>query len=319
MKTVAVLRGGASPEHDVSLKTGSQVLSSLSDAYKSIDIFIDRAGVWHVRGVPMEPERALGTVDVVFNALHGHYGEDGTVQRLLDRLGVPYSGSGAYASALAMNKVLTKEYLAKEGIPMARSVTLNVSPNLEQDILNVFRSFPQPSIIKPSDGGSSLGVTLARSFDEFRGGVKAAFQHGKKVLIEEYIKGKEATAGIIDKLRGEEYYALPPVEISVPTSATFFDYGAKYDGETEERCPGNFSREETEELKRVARVVHQTLGLRHYSRTDFIVTPQGIYFLEVNTLPGLTENSLLPKSLAAVGVPVPEFIDHVLDLAIQKG
>ena len=319
MQTVAVLRGGASPEHDVSLKTGAQVLAHVRESYKPLDVYIDRNGVWHVRGIPMAPERALGAADVVFNALHGAYGEDGNVQRVLDRIGIPYTGSGAYASAVAMNKILTKELLAGAGVKTPRSVTLSVSPTLDEEIVALFRSFPQPCVVKPADAGSSLGVMVARSFESFREAIKKAFQYSKQVIVEEYVKGKEATAGVVDWLRGEVQYRLPPVEIVPKAGSGFFDYEAKYGGESEERCPGTFTRAEAEELQRLAGIAHQTLGLRHYSRSDFIVTPKGIYFLETNTLPGLTEASLLPKSLAAVGVSVPEFVDHVLDLALRKG
>jgi D-alanine-D-alanine ligase len=300
----------------VSLKTGANVLQNLQrEPYRTVDVFIDRAGAWHVRGVPVTPERALGTVDVVWNALHGQYGEDGTVQRILDRLGVPYTGSGAYGSAIAMNKATTKEMLEKHGIRMARSTTLTVSADLERQVVELFRTFPQPSVIKPATSGSSVGVTLARNFQEFADGIKAAFQHSSRVLVEEFIKGKEATVGVVEGLRGQKLYSLPVVEIVPPAANPFFDYAAKYGGETLERVPGNFSRREAEDLAYFARLAHQGLGLRHYSRSDFIVAPSGIYFLETNTLPGMTAESLLPKSLAAVGVTVPQFIDHVIDLA----
>lgn len=317
MITVAVLRGGPSDEHEVSLKTGANVLKHLNrEPYRAIDVYIDRQGVWHMRGVPLAPERALGAVDVVFNAMHAQYGEDGTVQRLLDRLGVAYTGSGALASALAMNKALTKDMLQKHGIRMARSVTLSVSPDLERQIAETFRTFPQPSVIKPVSSGSSVGVTIARSFQEFATGIKNAFQHAAQVLVEQFIPGKEATVGVVERMRGQKQYGLPPVEIVPPAACTFFDYTAKYGGESIERCPGNFSRTETDELIRVARLAHEALGLRHYSRSDFMVGPRGeVYFLETNTLPGLTDESLLPKSLAAVGVTMPQFLDHVIDLA----
>lgn len=318
MRTVAVLRGGIGGEHEVSLNSGATVLRNLSNKNKVIDIFIDRDGTWYVRGVPKSPEQVLASADVVFNALHGHYGEDGTVQRLLERLGVPYTGSSAFSSACAMNKCLTKEMLEKKGMRTPASVTLTVSPDLEEEIVTVFRSFSQPSVVKPASSGSSVGVTLAQGFNEFRDGVKEAFKHSKEVLVEQFIKGREATAGVVDRLRGEECYKLPPVEIVPKADCTFFDYDAKYSGESEERCPGNFSKSETEELQRLARTAHEVLGLRHYSRSDFIVASDGIYFLETNTLPGLTEESLLPKSLAAVGIPMTEFLDHVLDLAEQK-
>ncbi|MBC7836866.1 ATP-grasp domain-containing protein, partial [Acetobacteraceae bacterium] len=133
--------------------------------------------------------------------------------------------------------------------------------------------------------------------------------------VEEFIKGKEATVGVVDNFRGEKFYALMPVEIVPPPSREFFDYHAKYSGESTERVPGNFTHSEKEELMYLAKRAHETLGLSHYSRSDFIVSKRGIYFLEINTLPGLTGESLLPKALAAGGSKLPEFLDHVITLA----
>lgn len=321
--TIAVLRGGTSDEHDVSLRSGAMVLSCLvhgqAAGTRTVDVFIDRTGTWFVRGIEKSPERALTGVDAVWNALHGTYGEDGTVQRILERIGVPYTGSGTYASALSMNKALSKEILAKAGVRMPRHVMLGVTPTLKEDIISTFRSFSQPSVIKPVNSGSSFGVTVARSFHEFEAGVRRAFQSATQILVEELLEGKEATCGVIDDFRGERVYALPPVEIVPPDSARFFDYEAKYSGESEERVPGNFTREETNELQRVAKLAHETLGLRHYSRSDFIVSKRGAYFLESNSLPGTTNGSLLPKALGAVGVDMPEFVSHVLRLALGRG
>lgn len=315
---VGVLRGGPSNEYDVSLKTGASVLEQLPrDTYAPLDIFIDKIGQWHVRGLPVTPERAVRQVDVVFNALHGQYGEDGRVQQILDSYSVPYTGSGALASAIGMHKVLTKEHLRDAGIKMARHVVLEVTNDIDQRIVDLFRNFSQPSVIKPVSSGSSVGVTLAKSFAEFDNGIRRAFQFSPKVLVEEYIKGREATAGVVEGFRGKPLYALLPVEIVPPSTSTFFDYAAKYSGETLERVPGNFTKEERTELERLAALVHEKLGLRHYSRSDFIVSPRGIYFLEVNTLPGLTAESLLPKSLRAVGAELPEFLTHVVQRALS--
>lgn len=321
--TIAVLRGGMSDEHDVSLRSGAAVLAHLARMQeeakiRTVDVFIARTGVWFVRGIEKSPERALAGVDAVWNALHGAYGEDGTVQRVLDRLGIPYTGSGAYASALSMNKALSKEVLAKAGARTPRHIALRVTPTLHKDLLSTFRSFPQPSVIKPVNSGSSVGVTVAHSFHEFEEGVRRAFQSATQVLVEEYIAGKEATCGVIDDFRGERVYALPPIEIVPPASARFFDYEAKYSGESVERVPGNFTREEADELRRVAKLAHSALGLRHYSRSDFILSKRGMYFLESNSLPGTTNGSLLPKALGAVGVDMPEFIHHIMHLAIER-
>lgn len=321
-KTVAVLRGGMGAEHAVSLQSGATILKELSgplhDRFQSRDVFVDRDGVWYVRGVPTAPERALRGVDVVWNALHGEYGEDGTVQRVLERIGVPYTGSRPYAAALSMNKQATKQAVEKAGIKVPYSITLSVSDSLDQEILHTFRNFPMPSVVKPVNAGSSYGVTLARDFFTFQEAVRHAFSFSPLVIIEEYVRGKEATVGVVDRLRNEALYRLPPVEIVVPKGVGIFSYEAKYETPAEERCPGNFSSHESNALQEVAETVHRTLGLRHYSRSDCIVTPQGVYFLEVNALPGLTETSLLPKALQSVGVSVPEFIDHVIEIATSR-
>ena len=317
---VGVLRGGPSNEYEVSLKTGSALLRALSpEKYEPIDIFIDRTGTWHVRGVPREPSRALSGIDVVVNGLHGKYGEDGEVQNLLEGLRVPYTGSTAIPSRLAMNKRASKERLSELSIRLPKHVSIVVGPSMESELIGVFRSMPLPLVVKPKDSGSSVGVSLARSFHELEDAVASAFEHSNEVLIEEYIRGKEATVGVIDQFRDEDLYTLLPIEIIPPRERSFFDYDAKYTGITKEICPGNFTSEEREALQRAAGEVHQMLGLRHYSRSDFIVSPKGIYFLEANTLPGLTEESLVPKALTAVGSTLPEFVDHLVTLAQERG
>lgn len=321
MTRVAVLRGGPSSEHDISLLSGANILENLNrEPYQVTDVFIDKEGVWHVRGVPVSPERALTGIDVAFNILHGQYGEDGSVQRILDRIGIPYTGAGAYSSALSLNKFLTKEHLKKHGVKMPRHKVLRVSPDLEQEAAEAFRSFAPPVIVKPASAGSSVGMTLANTFAEFWEGVKKAFEHSPQVMVEEYIKGKEATAGVVEGLRGEKLYAMLPIEIVPPPKATFFDREVKYNGETLERVPGHFTKEEAAELQRLAKVAHDALGQGGYSRSDFIVSPRGVYFLELNSAAGvgLTKESLVPKALKAAGVSMHEFLDHVIQNAIHK-
>lgn len=290
---IAVLRGGMGGEHEVSLRSGAVILNHLATHEEKrgtsvLDVFIDRSGEWYVRGIKKDPAQALLGVDVVWNALHGEYGEDGTVQQILDRVGVPYTGSGAYASALSMNKVLTKDVIQRTGIKVPRAVVLSVSPTLKHDVLQIFRSFPFPAIVKPVRGGSSVGVRLVSSFDEFFEGVRSAFSFAPHVMVEEYIRGTEATVGVVDALRNEKHYRLPPIRIVSSDPDGVFSYQAKYSGESIEQCPATFSQSVLKELQDAASTVHTHLGLRHYSRSDFIVSPHGIYFLEVNALPGTT-------------------------------
>lgn len=314
---VGILRGGPSREHDVSLRTGAAMLGGLpEDRFLVRDLFIDRQGQWHDRGRPTTPERALRQVDVALIGLHGEYGEDGEVQKLLERFGVPYAGTQPFGSYLAMHKLMAKMHAREAGLLTPEFRHVERGDEIEKIAHEITVTFHQPVVIKPVNWGSSIGVSLVGGYAQILAAIERLFAEGaQSILVEEYIRGREATAGIVEGLRGEELYALPPIEIIPPEGAGFFAAHVKYTGDTREVCPGNFSRVVKEELQRAARVIHRALGLRHYSRSDFIVTPKGVYYLETNTLPGLTSESLLPKSLAAVGVPFPEFLSHLVTLA----
>ena len=315
---VAVLRGGPSGEYDISLQTGGVVAKSLPDKYHPVDIFITRNGEWLRDGIAMTPRTALKDIEVVWNALHGSYGEDGGVQRALDELSIPYTGSPAAGSALGMNKILSKKRFKEAGIKTLPYATVDGEKDLERQLTNIFRSLPHPVVIKPSSSGSSLGVSIAHTFEESLEGIKKALEHSRDAIVEEYIKGREATCGVIDNYRKQEVYALFPVEI-MPYGNKFYNYEAKYVAPTRFACPAPFGHKINHELEELAIKVHKALGLRHYSRTDFIISPRrGVYVLEVNTLPGLTSHSLLPMSLEAVGLNFPDFLDHVLQLALNN-
>ncbi len=314
---VGVLRGGPSKEHDVSLKTGHAILTHLpNEHYTARDIYIDKEGVWHERGRPTTPARVLPTVDAIVIGLHGEYGEDGEVQKLLERYGVPYTGSDSFGSYVAMHKVLTKERAKDLGLLTPKYRFIEEGADSHAAAADIVRSFHQPVIVKPLRWGSSVGISIVGGFQPVHDAIEDLLARGAQgVLVEELIRGTEATAGVVENLRGEALYALPPIEI-IPPGKDFFSYDAKYSGATREIVPGRFQKPVQEELMRMARVMHEGLNLRHYSRSDFIVSPKGIYFIETNTLPGMTSESLLPKSLAAVGVAFPDFLAHLVDLAL---
>jgi len=319
---VGVLRGGPSSEYEVSLKTGGAVLKTirenLADRYEVHDVFIDRDGVWHLNGFPFLPTDGQSRFDIAFNALHGAYGEDGKVQAILETHNIPFTGSGSISSGIGMNKILTKEVLKKQGMKTpywkelpSKKVTADPTAMAHE----LFRTFLMPAVIKPASSGSSVGVSVVHKFADIEPALIKAAKHGPTILVEEFIQGREATCGVIEGFRGEKLYALPPVEIR-PKNA-FFDYEAKYAGKSEEIVPSTFSEETKRELELLARKAHEALGLRHYSRTDFIIHPRrGIYVLETNTLPGLTEESLLPKALNAVGSDLACFVDHIIVTAL---
>lgn len=315
---VGVLRGGPSSEYEVSLKSGSAVLEHLpKEKYDSRDIFIDKQGTWHLRGRPIQPSRALGQVDTVFVALHGNYGEDGKIQRILESHKKPYTGSNALGSALAMNKAQTKQRILPLGVKTAHHRIVTFDEVTPQFVHGLFRAFPQPCVIKPLASGSSVGVTVARSFEDLVRGLERGFLESDTLLVEEYIPGVEATCGVLENYRNESLYAFPEIEIVPNKEQGFFTYDAKYNGCSQDICPGRFDRSTKELLSDYARKIHTQLGLRHYSRSDFIVSPKGVYFLEVNTLPGLTPTSLLPQSIAAVGCSFPDFLDHLVTLSFK--
>lgn len=316
---VGVLRGGPSREHDVSLLSGAAMLKHLPvDRFLAKDIYIDRQGVWFNGGRPTTPERVLRQIDLALIGLHGEYGEDGQLQRLLDTFGVPYAGANAFNSYRAMHKLLAKRVAEELGIKTARYRHIEQSCDVEALVRDVVRTFEQPVVIKPIGWGSSVGVSIVGGYAPVLSAVRNLLKDGShSVLIEEFIRGREATVGVVEGLRGESLYALPAIEI-VPPEKDFFSYDAKYSGTSKEICPGNFTRQETEALLSAARRMHSALELRDYSRSDFIVTPGGLYYLETNTLPGLTPESLLPKGLASVGVSFPEFLSHLADLALAR-
>ncbi|MFA6515242.1 MAG: D-alanine--D-alanine ligase [Candidatus Paceibacterota bacterium] len=333
MIKVGVIRGGISGEYEVSLASGAQVLSHLrsdilKDKYHAIDIFIDRDGVWHTNGIPTTIDKIARKVDVIVNALHGDYGEDGKVQQELEQWNIPYTGSGPFASAIGYNKYLAKQEFEKLGIKTPKHILFPVYQDdfdgpkdryAEKKAREVWEKMAPPWIVKPLTGGSSMGVHVCKTFQDLVDAFEEGMDQKVSVLVEEFIKGKEATVGVINNFRGKNVYTLPPIEIRIPKTSTFFDNDVKYNGQSQEICPGNFTEEEKKELESLTALIHTGLNLSHYSRSDFIIHPKkGIYALEVNTLPGLTGESLMPKALTAVGSNLPEFIEHIIKLARER-
>lgn len=321
---VGVVRGGPSNEYEVSLQSGAAVLNALrshhAETHRAHDIFIDRHGVWHMEGVEISPADALSKVDVIFNALHGAYGEDGKIQALLEARRMPFTGSESLPSALGMNKSLSKNIFRTHGIqtPSSREFTSEeIVHDANSIVSGLFLTVLLPVIVKPVSAGSSVGVSVVRSYAELAPALRSAAEHDNMVMVEEFIPGIEATCAVVENFRGHSLYALPPIEIRPHQG--IFSYEAKYQGKSKEIVPSTFSHEVKMAIEGLARAIHSALGLRHYSRSDFIVHPRrGIYALEANTLPGLTDESLVPKALRAVGSDVPEFVAHVLALAHER-
>jgi D-alanine-D-alanine ligase len=317
-KRVAVIRGGPSAEYEVSMITGAAALAALMElGYTVKDIIITKQGEWLENGFVRAPEQIISSIDVAFLALHGAYGEDGTIQKIFERHRIPFTGSRSFPSAVAFNKVLTKRALEAHGIKMAKHQEL--SKNHVTDVIETAKAiasdFGPQYIVKPVSSGSSVGTMFVRDPALLPQALEDAFQSADEVMVEEFIRGREATCGVLEGYRGERIYALPVIEIVPPDEAGFFNAQVKYNGATQEIVPARFTYHEKAQIEEIARFVHDELGLSQYSRSDFILRDGKPYFLEVNTLPGLTAESLFPKAMKAVGGDLKQLIQHLIETA----
>ncbi|MDD5318500.1 MAG: ATP-grasp domain-containing protein [Candidatus Pacebacteria bacterium] len=302
---LGILRGGPSDEYELSMENGG-VIRQLAPAhlYQVVDIFVDRKGVWHIGGIPIQPSEIRDKVDIIFNALHGSYGEDGTVQTILQNLSMPFTGSTALASSLTHHKHHLKKQLENLGIKTPRYEIFNISstPEIDDISLALFHSFSMPMIIKPVSSGSSYGVTLVRSFDELLTALHTAYQYSSTIMAEEYIAGAEVVSGFVDKFRNEKVYPIMPVEIGKNRTEFF--------------TPARLDQSSKDLIVETVKSLRQHLGLRHAATFDFIVSPRrGVFLLEIDTNPPLTRHSPLPRALEAAGIKISDYIHHLLTLA----
>jgi len=261
----------------------------------------------------VSPDGSRATPDVVLIALHGRFGEDGTVQGLLELLEIPYVGSGVLASALAMNKIVARKVLEYEGLPVPKGLAVSRGAALDAVRSQVADSIGYPAVVKPNEQGSTIGISIVRSADELAEALKLAFEYDDRVLIEEFVEGIEITCGI---LGNDDPVALPLVEI-VPEGG-FYDYHAKYTpGATDEIVPARISEAQTKEAQGLALACHKALCCRGMSRVDMIVSGDRICVLEVNTIPGMTPTSLLPRAAEAAGISFARLLDTLIGFALE--
>lgn len=315
---VGILRGGPSSEYEVSLKTGANVLKFLPEKYEGKDILITKDGAWHYNDRVKSIDKIFREIDVAFNAMHGEFGEDGKVQTILETYKIPFTGSGAVSSALAMNKIIAKQIFENTGIKTPRGFIIRGNDNIQKTALKIFNNFSPPWVLKAKNKGSSIGVEIVDKFYELTNAIHELLNISNPIMFEEYIRGREATCGVLENFRGKRHYALPVIEIRTPSEFKFFDYEAKYSGKTREICPSNFGADTKRKIKNLARKAHESLGCSAYSRTDFIVSKNNIYLLEINTLPGLTSESLLPKSAEVIGLKFENLLEHLINLSLNK-
>lgn len=325
---VAVVMGGVSSEHEVSLRSGAMVAGNLDrEFYDAIPIIITPEGKWKIFNErPCHISDALSRIhelalDCIFIALHGPYGEDGRIQGLFDMLAIPYVGSGCGASALAIDKIRSKAVVAQAGIPVARDIVVTRAlwdADHETVLKRVHTELGFPCVLKSPCQGSSLGMAIPREIREFRDALLNVFAFDDTVLIEQYLKGVEVTCSVLDATPGAPPEALPVTEICPVTSA-YFDYTAKYTpGACQEITPARISPESTRAAQDVAVRVHAAIGCRGLSRSDMILVNDRPVWFEVNTIPGMTETSLFPQAAAAAGIPFPDLLDRLIRGAMEQ-
>ena len=348
---VGVLTGGASAERDISLATGAQIAASLDPARFEI-VLLDplafmarnpeitaeqRAEAQRLitGGARLKPDHQLprglekqiesasralvpatrvmanaDPIDVVLIALHGTWGEDGRIQGLLDTIGVPYTGSGVLASALAMDKEVAKQVLAAAGLDVPRGVVVRGTSKAD---LDAARAIGLPAFVKPVGSGSSVGASIVKTQSEFAPAIEAGLPYDERVLVEEQIRGRELTVPVIGN---DDLTALPVIEIL--TKRAFFDYSAKYDaGESEEVCPAEIPPDVAKRAQDLALRAHRALHCRGMSRLDLMWSNDRMVALEVNTIPGMTANSLLPKAARAAGIEFGDLLARFVDWALE--
>ena len=302
---VVVLCGGKSEERKVSLESGKSVAAALREEGYNVDV-LD----------PAKKEDLVqlieGDYTVAFLATHGRYGEDGTLQGFMEIIGLPYTGSGVYASALAMNKCKTKQAYEAAGLPTLPSVILK--KNVGWSIDAIIEKLGEHCVVKAAKEGSSIGLYIAEGKDAIEEAIAKAFEFDDEVLVERYCKGRELTVGVVGN---DNPKALPIIEI-IPRES-FYDYESKYaPGGSEHVCPARIDAETTNKIQECAEAAHRVIGCRGESRTDFLLEENGSFWmLETNTLPGMTATSLLPDAASKQGMPYGKLCEHLLELAME--
>lgn len=320
-KMVGIIFGGISQEHDISVATAVNVNQGIPrDKYSVQSVYISKAGEFAFGNIDQPPQEVtmldakpihesinhFTNIDVAFNALHGPFGEDGTIQAFLHVLGIPCSGSPVSSSALAMDKMRARLVMASAGIPVPESIYLTSKD--ESDIPFM------PAVVKPNQNGSSYGISIVKSEDEFKLAIEEAFKYDDIAIVEEYLTGKEITCPVIDRGKGN-VKALPVILIE-PQVSDFFDLPAKYKkGGSIETTPAPISGEATRLAQELAVKTHNLIGCKGITRTDMFLAPDGsIKIIEINTLPGMTNTSLVPQSAKVIGID----FSHLLEIAIEE-
>ncbi len=319
MKTIAIVAGGDSSEFEISVKSATEVSKVLSSRYITYVIMISGTN-WYWE----DPKGRFHNIDkndfsliaddnrirfnAVFIAIHGTPGENGLLQGYFDMMGIPYTSCGAFCSALAFNKQACKLFLKDSSIPMAVSILVRTGERIDPD--EILNQTGLPCFVKPNDSGSSFGVTKVKKKDDLLPAIDTASKESNEVMIEAFMDGREVACGVV-KTKNKTI-VFPVTEII--SKNEFFDYEAKYTpGNSDEVTPANMPEEITDEIRRLSSLIYDLLGCKGIVRVDFIVINSQPYFLEINTIPGMTEESLIPKQAKAAGIPLEDLYSKVVE------
>lgn len=319
MKTIAIVAGGDSPEYEISIKSANEVGKALSSKYMVYIVIIrgtnwyweDQKGRYHnidKNDFSLVADEYKIHFDAVFISIHGTPGENGLLQGYFDMMEIPYTSCGAFCSALTFNKQACKLFLKEYKIPMADAILIREGEKTE--INKIVKRVGLPCFVKPNDSGSSFGVTKVKKKEELLPAIETAFKESSEVMIEAFMDGREVACGVV-KVKNKAF-VLPVTEII--SKNEFFDYEAKYTpGKSKEVTPADMPGAITDEIQRLSSLIYDLLGCKGIVRVDFIVVGQKPYFLEINTVPGMTEESLLPQQVRAAGISSEDLYSMVVE------
>ncbi len=298
---VAVLRGGPSSHYEDSLKTGEHVLSALRELpdYQPIDIFISKDGDWHRDGLVAEPHEALRHADVVWNALHGSYGADGQVQRALEGVKIPFTGSGMVSSVLAGNHDMARNLYKNHFLRAPMHETLTAEDFDDIKVIEIFRNYMHPVVVRPTHSHIQARKLIAHTFQELKDAIKETFRHSPRVLVEERVGGDEVLCAVLEGAKEEKIYAFEPLKLTSSEQAK------------------KLTKPIQKTIEEMAKKAHEVLGLKHYSASRFTVSPKGrVYILETEALPLFHKDSHIQKAIEKIGWRHHDFVNHVIKLTL---
>jgi D-alanine-D-alanine ligase len=317
---VAVIMGGRSAEHDVSMDSAKAILDNINkNKYSAIPVIITRSGIWKTKNTSntFDTLRKIKNIDVAFIMMHGPYGEDGTVQGMFEMLDIPYTGAGVLSSSLSMNKLKTKELAQYHGIDVAKYIYFTKQDwklDSKDVVKRIANKIGFPCVVKPNDLGSSIGISIPNRKKELAVACREALKYSDQVLVEKYIDGREIHCGV---LGNDEIEALPLDEV-LPANE-FYDYEAKYKkGKSDHKMPADIDGRITKKIQEQAKKIYRMVLCQGFARVDFFLKGNKVYFNEINTIPGFTQTSIFPKEAAASGNSYPQLIDRIIRLALKK-